>query len=350
MGYRICLLANENASKHELWVKAIQNSNQVESFNIVDLTADTWFRDITSVRYDIFLLRPPGKTDLFKRLYDERVLLISKYLSTPVYPSLQEVLIYENKRYFRDWLEVNGIPHPNTHIFFSKEEALSFVESNRSYPVVGKLNIGASGNGVVFLKRKEELLQYISNAFCQGISAVQGPKISKGSIFKKIVKAVTKKNFLKQRIKEYKTSILNLQYHFVILQEFIPHSYEWRCVRIGESYFAHKKIAKGGKTSGTLLKGYDPVPESILNFIREITEKHQLTSVSIDLFEHNNGYLVNEIQCFFGQSDPYQMLVDGKPGRYRFEQNKWIFEEGMFNTTESYDLRLEHALSKIAKK
>ncbi len=58
-----------------------------------------------------------------------------------------------------------------------------------------------------------------------------------------------------------------------------------------------------------------------------------------------NNFLINEIQCFFGQSDPYQMLVNGKPGRYVLQDNAWVFQEGMFNTNQSYDLRLEHALS-----
>ncbi len=58
-------------------------------------------------------------------------------------------------------------------------------------------------------------------------------------------------------------------------------------------------------------------------------------------------YLINEMQCIFGQSDPYQMLVNGKPGRYVFKDGKWIFEEGMFNRNESYNLRVEFVLSQL---
>ncbi len=127
----------------------------------------------------------------------------------------------------------------------------------------------------------------------------------------------------------------------------MPHEYEWRCVRIGDSYFAHKKIARNNKSSGTLIKGYDPVPKVLLDFIRDVTSKTGLSSVAIDLFEINNQFLVNEIQCFFGQSDPYQMLVDSKPGRYRFISGDWVFEEGDFASNECFDLRLEHALELV---
>ncbi|MDM8004253.1 MAG: hypothetical protein QUS66_15375, partial [Bacteroidota bacterium] len=94
---------------------------------------------------------------------------------------------------------------------------------------------------------------------------------------------------------------------------------------------------------------YDPVPESLLEFIREITDSTGLSSVAIYLFERDGRFLVNEIQCFFGQSDPYQMLVDSVPGRYRFMDGRWMFEAGDYASNACYDLRLEHALSLTGK-
>ena len=161
----------------------------------------------------------------------------------------------------------------------------------------------------------------------------------------KIRKALSSNGFIAKRLSEYRETFLNPQKGFVIFQEFIPHEYEWRCVRIGDSFFAHKKIARNNKSSGTLIKAYDKVPEALLDFIREMTERTGLSSVAIDLFERDGMFLVNEIQCFFGQSDPYQMLVDSVPGRYRLADGKWIFEPGDFASNECYDLRLEHALT-----
>ena len=69
--------------------------------------------------------------------------------------------------------------------------------------------------------------------------------------------------------------------------------------------------------------------------------------MAVDLFETKSGnYLVNEMQCIFGQSDPYQMLVDNKPGRYIYK-DRWIFEEGDFASNECYDLRLEYILQRF---
>ena len=87
---------------------------------------------------------------------------------------------------------------------------------------------------------------------------------------------------------------------------------------------------------------------TILDFVKKITDKHKFYSQAIDIFEsHNRGYLVNEMQCVFGQSDPYQMLVNGKPGRYRFTNRKWGFEEGEYTRNACFDLRLEYILKQI---
>jgi glutathione synthase/RimK-type ligase-like ATP-grasp enzyme len=349
MKYNVAILKSEASFEHELWLNACEENPLVESADIIELTADNWYSLVINKNYDIFLLRPSGRSELFKRLYDERAYIISLVLNKKVYPSYNELFIYENKRVLRDWMLANGIPHPKTYIFFNKKEALNFITGFESYPIVAKTNIGASGSGIDFLRTKNDARVYISGAFSGGISRSSGPKLLKGSLLAKTKKVLFKKGFLKNRLKEYAITSDQKQKDFIIFQEFVPHIFEWRCVRIGDAYFAHKKIAINNKSSGTLIKGYDPVPEKLLDFIRNITNRTKIHSVAIDVFEKDDSYLVNEIQCFFGQSDPHQMLVDGKPGKYCFVNNKWIFKAGDFNKNESYNLRLEHALGQLKK-
>lgn len=345
MRKRIVIFRNEAADDHLPWVEACNRRQGEVEAEVIDITASDWLERFHMKNYDLVLLRPPGRTELFKRLYDERAHILYNYAGVPVYPSLNEVLIYENKRFLSDWLNINNIPYPQTRVFFDRKEAMEYAGSGVRLPLVAKTNIGASGNGVRFIHDKKELYDYIHNAFGKGVGVRTGPKLRKGSIAGKLIRAFTIRGFVKKRMGEYRASYLNPQRGFVIFQEFVPHEFEWRCVRIGDSYFAHKKLARNNKSSGTLMKGYDPVPVSLLEFIRETTERTGLSSVSIDLFERDGQYLVNEIQCFFGQSDPYQMLVDSIAGRYRFLGEKWVFEAGDFAGNACYDLRLEHALS-----
>jgi len=339
------ILKNESPCDHQVWIDACNNFTDKLTFHIVDLTKNDWIDNLLNLpEVDCLLAKPGGLTATFKQLYDERVNILSKELGYKIFPTLDEILIYENKRYFSYWLKAHGLPHPATNVFYNKVEAEDFLDTT-SFPVVAKINIGASGSGVKILKSKTDAQSYIHNAFQNGISSQSGPRMDKGRLFRRAWRKLTHPSELKSRILVYKSIAADLQKGFVIFQEYVSHDFEWRVVRIGESFFAHKKIVKNEKASGLLLKGYETPPLGLLTFVKEITDRFHFYSQAVDIFESPGGYLINEMQCIFGQSDPYQMLIDGKPGRYIYKNDMWEFEEGMFNTNKSYDLRIESILS-----
>jgi glutathione synthase/RimK-type ligase-like ATP-grasp enzyme len=341
---RIAILKSDSERNYHLWISAIRETITNSKIELFSFLSDQDFKRLLSGEFDLILATPCGTSQRNKRIYDEKWWALSQSKQTLTYPSVKEIFLYENKRNLRDWLLVCKVPHPETFVFFEKDEAMAFAQSNVQFPIVGKTNIGASGNGVVVLRNRNQLNEYVLSAFGEGVKYKSGPKWLKGSIWKKLFKVLKDPNFFKKRMAEYRLAKAETQRDMMILQEFVEHEFEWRCVRIGESYFAHKKLAINNMSSGTLLKGYGSVPFELLDFIRNLTEENQLSSVSIDIFESPKGYLVNEIQTFFGQSDPYQMLIDGIQGRYIYRDNRWQFEEGEFNQWECYQLRLSHAL------
>ena len=257
------------------------------------------------------------------------------------------MFIYENKRFLSFWLKANKIPHPETNVFYNESEAFEFLKTS-AFPIVGKINIGASGSGVLILKNISQATEYIKQAFSEkGLGKRVGPNLQKGNFVKRGLHYVLNPSDISKKIEKYKEIGNDRQSGFVILQEFIPHEFEWRVVRIGDSFFAHKKMVVHEKASGSLIKNYDNPPLSLLDFVKEITDKHNFRSQAIDIFEHQKKYLVNEMQCIFGQSDDYQMKVNGVVGRYIFSYGKWIFEEGNFNTNQCFDLRLQWVLSRF---
>ncbi len=348
--YNICLLANENPYAHEPWLRSLDNSSQVKSYDVIDLTSYNWIERINNKDYHLFLAKPPGMTALYKQLYDERIYILDRVLKAPLYPTAQEIFIYENKRFFYSWLEANHLPHPRTYVFFDKDEAEDFAD-RIAFPLVAKVNIGASGSGVSILKDKVQTLKYIRQSFSsKGAPRRWGPNLTKGNLIKRGFHYVLHPGDIRKKTAKYKAVWCDKQKGFVIFQEFIPHDFEWRIVAIGDSYFAHKKLKIGEKASGSTLKQYDNPPIRLFDFAREIMRRFDFVSQAIDAFETKDGnLLINEMQCIFGQSDPYQMLVDGKPGRYVYQNGKWVFEEGDFNTNESYDLRLETAIELYEK-
>lgn len=336
------ILKNETYNDHLKWVKSCEKYSEDCSFDIIDINRSDWLEQIEANPSKIILAKPSGVTTLFREAFYERLSVLVNQLGYFSFPSLEAISIYENKKYFFYWLKANKLPHPNTHVFLTKEDCNSFI-SNIKLPIVGKINIGASGNGVTIIKTRDQLKRYVGKAFSVGISSDVGPKLNKGNILLRIVKKISNPSSLSRRLKTYK-DISSDKQRYVIFQEFIDHSFEWRAVRIGDSYFAHKKIVVNDKASGLLQKGYENPPIKLLNFVKEVTDRFDFKSMAVDIFEHNGKYLINEMQCIFGQSDDFQMKVDGKIGRYIFSNDEWFFEEGDFNGNQCYDHRVEYLL------
>jgi glutathione synthase/RimK-type ligase-like ATP-grasp enzyme len=341
--YKFVILKNEDPFDHIPWVEACNSNRLVCDFEIIDLTSEKWLELIKDASPDFLLLKPSGKTSRYRNMYQERVDILTNDLNYKSFPSFSELRIYENKKFFSYWAKANKIPHPKTFVFYNKMEAKRF-SRNVTYPLVSKLNVGASGNGVKIIKTGKELNKYINTIFTSGVSPKTGPKLNRGNILLRIINKLKNISELINRLETYNVISRDKQMGFLLLQEYINHSFEWRVVRIGDSFFAHKKIVMNNKASGSLVKEYCNPPMDLLNFVKKITDSHSFYSQAIDIFETKKGFLVNEMQCIFGQSDPYQMLVNGKPGRYIYDQSKWIFEEGDFASNQCFDLRLNFIL------
>lgn len=345
------ILANENNYDHLFWLKACASRPESIDQRVVNLTQDSWWEDIQRESFDVILAKPGGITSAFKQLYDERIYILDKIKGYFVYPSADEILIYENKRFLSFWLMANNLPHPETHVFYSRQETMDYLYRTK-YPVVAKLNIGASGSGVRIISDVEEALDYLERTFSKkGAPRRWGPNLEKGGLLKRSFYYLQHPGEIKKKNQIYQARKMDTQAGFILFQKYIPHDFEWRVVRIGDSFFAHKKLKLKEKASGSLLKNYDNPPLELLDFVRNLTDRFNFRSQAVDLFEiASEKYLINEMQCIFGQSDPYQMMIDGKPGRYLWRENHWKFEPGDFNHNESYDLRVDYIIEKLKKK
>lgn len=342
------ILCNEIKDDHLPWIRACEVYADRVDYRLIDFTGSDWLREVRDSNSDLLLAKPPGISSAFKQLYDERIHILSG-IGAAIYPTPQEIFIYENKRYLYSWLKANSLPHPETTIIYDKSEAVNFVRK-ASLPLVAKTNIGASGSGVKVLKTEREVLHYIRRAFSdKGVPRRWGPDTGKGDWLKRATNYIINPKQATSKINIYKARRNERQKDFVIFQQYIPHDYEWRVVVIGDSFFAHKKVARNQKASGSLLKEYGTPPLELIDFAYEITKAHGFFSQSIDLFEvEPGGYLINEMQCIFGQSDQYQMKIGDAIGRYVRVNNQWSFQEGDFNRNQSYNLRLEEIIRRHA--
>ena len=296
-------------------------------YEIVDIIGPDWLKDVMNSDCDGFLCRPPSKFEERNRLFDERLYFINKLLKRPIYPSYEELLIYENKRFTSYWLEINNYPRPKTWVFYRKTDYLNYLK-NATFPFVIKLNTGSTAKGVKIVKSRFWAKRIADLTF-----GIKNDKLAVGYSAQKTGKIIPFPAFG------------TFQRHHLIVQEYHNIRWEWRIVKIDDSYFGHKKLKKGKFASGTRLKGWDTPPEELLFLVKDICNKGQFLSMNVDIFETENGqFLVNELQSLFGQSTDDLMRINGKPGRFIFKDDKFIFEEGKFNQYESYLLRVKHFL------
>lgn len=306
----------------------------------VDLLRNDWLDVIRRFDPDFCVARPPGDNQQRKNVFDAKVFVLVSQTSYEVFPGIVETLIYENKATLSYFLRVNGIPHPETFVTYSQEEALEFVKETK-YPVVAKTLIGAAGSGVKMLTNRSEAKSYVELGFKHGIKRRFGPNKKTGSPKKWLVKAIQSPKYLLKKLNEYKDREQDIQKGVVLFQEYVPHDFEWRCVKIGESYFGYKKLKIGDKASGAKEFEYGEPPTELLTFTKDLCEKFGFCFMTIDYFWNNGRILVNEMQTIFGHKNPYICSVNGMKGRYRFIEQEWVFEEGEFNSNESYTLRLQ---------
>jgi glutathione synthase/RimK-type ligase-like ATP-grasp enzyme len=347
MSYHFAVLKNETATDHLEWIEACESSREDIAYEVVDISKQDWLDNVKGRSFVCLLTRPPGNISYFKQLYEERVYILHKVLGYKIYPRFEEILIHENKRFLSYWLDANDIPHPKTWVFYHKDEALRFLESC-SFPIVAKTSIGASGSGIRILRNRQSLKSYLGRAFSSsGIIRQWGPNLRAGGISQRLA---TRLKNIPAAVKFFRqkraSRITDPQKMHIILQEYVKCDFEWRVVRIGESYFAHKKLRRTGELiSGTSRVSWDGPSDRLLDFVKGVCDRGEFLSQAVDIFEDEGGrFLVNEMHCFFGSKNPHQMILNGKPGRYVLVNSQWKFEEGVFNTHNSFDLRLNHVI------
>lgn len=342
MDIKVCILSNEAPNSGEYWLKACLERGI--KADIIDLCSHKALDLIQKGHYDLCLTWPPGLFDVYKSIYDEKLFYVSHILNMPCFPSFKECFVYENKKSAAAYFRAARIPHPQTWVFCYYQEANEFI-SDIQYPIVAKTSIGASGSGVKIIRSQQEAYKYIQKAFNgRGIKRRFGPNRTMGTPKKWLTKAIRSPRFLADRVRFYFKINRYIQHSFVIFQEYIEHDFEWRIVKVGESFFSHKKIKVKEMASGAKMKEFGFPPEDVLNFVRDLCERERLESVCVDLFESNGSYLVNEIQCVFGIPYGYLSRVDGETGRFLMKEGHWMFDKGDFTKNEACNLKLDTAL------
>jgi len=269
----------------------------------------------------LLLCRPEHFTNQQRQMVWEKMQPLYDNSRFSVHPGALPLRLYEAKRELAYFLAYNRIPHPETHVFHELGEALNFA-ATCPLPQVFKTNTGSSATGVEIICTREDLASLVRDVF--------------------------RRYYVKRSLSDYR----DIDYGYVILQNFLHPVREFRVIKIGESWFGHEKLpgANSDIMSGSGVNAWTPPPLALLDFCASIAEKFDFETMCFDVFQSGDGpYLVNELQTWFGSYDNSQMYIDGTPGRYVFRDGAWNFESGFFNQYRSLALIIANAVSRAEK-
>ncbi len=102
-------------------------------------------------------------------VFAKQLLFALQHAGIKVFPDFNTGWHFNDKLGQKFLLEVLNIPHANTNIFFSKKEALDWVNTT-SFPKVFKLRTGASSSNVRLVTHKEQAVQLVHTAFEKGFA------------------------------------------------------------------------------------------------------------------------------------------------------------------------------------
>jgi len=288
-------------------------------YRVLDIAGPNWMKVIRESGCDALLVTPADDMSAWKQLYDERLRIMTHELAQTTFPSYDEIWFCENKRRTFYWLEANHVAHLRTWAYTNRHEALAFADAT-CLPIVFKGECGSGATGIKVFHERRPLIRWIKQCFRTGWVKCAGDQSDR-------------------------------RCRSILLQAYSPHVTEWRVIRIGESYMGYQKVNCGDVSSGSKQFKVLRPPDTLLDFVRTVTERGGFRSMAVDVFETTDGqYLVNELQTTFGLHVENGLpMGEGEHGRMLFDEGTrtWLFEEGEFCQNNLCNLRVQTLLEQL---
>lgn len=317
--------------KHLLIVEACKHIGV--DYEVIDYLRSGWIERVQNSGCDGFIVHPASDIQEWKTLSDERLYFVEQVLKKPLYPTFQELYIYESKRNMSYWLKAHDFPHAQTRVFARYKDAREYILS-APLPMVFKTNIGAGASGVDIVRNRKKALRIARRVFGRFHPALTLGRLRFSRKFHGIPLPL----------------LGRIQKHYLIVQEFLDVKWEWRMIKIGDSYMGHKKLMQGDFASGSLQTELVQPPLELLHMLKDLCDKGGFYSMDMDVLETRDGqFFINELQTVFGSYSPIQMRVDGQPGRFLYNEGNFEFEQGVFNEFGSNLLRVKHFIEILKK-
>ncbi len=251
---------------------------------------------------------------------------VSQGLGIPVFPSFEAIWFFEDKVGQAYLLDAIKAPHPQTDVFWRKNEALAAIET-MEFPKVIKLAAGIQSRGVGIVHSKAEARAFVEKMFTSGAAHLMPP----GSLAAKI---------LGPRTQAMKTLISGempyVEQNYALFQEFIPgNDHDTKLTLVGNRVYGYQRDNKPGdfRASGSGLYKYDPdnMDLAAVELTFDIGAALGSPHLAIDFLQRDGKPVVGEI-TYSSCLD----LVRDCPGHwYRDAGGKIAWSEGKLNPADA---------------
>ena len=264
-------------------------------------------------------------------LFAKQLLFSIQQSGKVVFPDFNTGWHFNDKVAQKYLLETVSAPLVPSYVFYSKKDALVWVEQNE-FPKVFKLRGGAGSANVKLVRTRSEALKIIKKAFGKGFRQYE-PLTNLKERWRKYRNGLTDLNdVFKGVLRFYKepefSKTIGYERGYVYFQDFIPNNdFDIRVIVIGKRAFALKRMVRAGdfraSGSGNMKFEKSEFDERCIQMAFDTSEKLKTQCLAYDfIFDGYNNPLIVEVSYGFAV-DAY----DPCPG-YWDENLSW--HEGKF--------------------
>jgi glutathione synthase/RimK-type ligase-like ATP-grasp enzyme len=268
-------------------------------YGYYDIHGSGWLEAATE--YQVIVWRPMSSPWELQEAC-EKIYVLEHFLKKDVYPSLHEIMLYENKLMQFFTLTLAGLPVIRSLATYDYAEALRWIQQAR-YPFVSKIRTGSGSQGVTLVRTQRMARRIVEQVFRNG-RATYWP-------------------FARQK-------------NYVLFQEFMENKgYDIRViVADDENIFGYfRSVPRGDfRASGYGALTFAELPREAVELAVRARTALGLTNVSVDLLQSSRDgrFHIIEISQFIKIDSPSELLVKGVRGRYRYDtaSQSLTFEPG----------------------
>lgn len=179
-----------------------------------------------------------GNYSLQDMQFARTILNAASVMGIRVFPDFNTGSHFDDKAAGYYWLKAVGAPIPASWIFYTKEDALSWIKEKASFPLIGKLKSGSGSNNVKMIKSAAQAKAYTRRMFGSGYKNVPGVLFKTASNVKSAKNWETVVKRFK-RIPDFigtwqRSRMLPRERGYVLFQEFVPNEgYDLKVAVIG---------------------------------------------------------------------------------------------------------------------